>query len=156
MNWTEIKNTYPNSFDHLAKWIASLHPDRTTNIDSLDAEGHHSDYHLRIISESKKGGKKKADKDKNIAHFKIRDLFDFFDEQEIDVTIGICGVDFGTLNTHKRFYRIFVSIDNRKMYPEKDLIGMKFETRREAEIYSFYKCFQYLERQLNLVNMVNR
>ncbi len=163
VNWKTISIQHPKSFARLLRWLSEQFPSGKVSVDMVDMSGQASEYHLqvsitRIPIQSKIG----MPKNKKVAvalpapivntlFFQFRELFDFFDDQNIDITIMPAFKQIVGVTSSKRLYRLIIHMEGNKVYPtSSDVFGEEFGSRRDAEVSSFEKAFEVLELQLAL------
>lgn len=125
MNWKEISEKHPKAWGSLLKWrpYIQINESKTSSyygdLGWYFTDGVHSYMQMW-------------------ASFKIRDLFDFFDENDIIVEISLlCQGFVSTISKNCEEYYVDV---NRQLNSHK--------TRREAEFEAFEKAFEILESKL--------
>ena len=162
VNWNTVKAEHPKSFQRLLNWFAEQFAPSKVSIEMVDGSGNPSDYHLKVIAKRTPEPPKVVKRSKKKAipipppivvevFFQIRELFDFFDDQNIDIDIQPIFRQIVGVTTSKRFYRVVIYMEGNKVYPvSSDVFGQEFGGRRDAEMFSFEKAFQILEMQLSL------
>lgn len=131
MNWNSIEESSPKSREILDKWIQAKHG-TIFSIKEIDEHG-------LLIYE----GEYRSD-DK---YFNDRDLYDFFDENGIRVTIDLFQDDFDIeiyINQKEGEWEWLLIYESDT--PKEGWKG--FKTRTEAETAAFTKAFGILEEKL--------
>jgi len=120
MNWKKIETKYPKAFDKFFIWFKGDPEAAMTKKEFLEVND--------II----------------VMHGDIRELYDFFDEQGIYISMWIWYVDDDGKGTDIPVFKPSIGgmgID--MLYPDG------YKIRKEAEEVSFLKAFETLENQLN-------
>lgn len=126
MNYREIQKNYPKAYEALLQWI----PDSKWNM-SIDEEFSLGPYGELFIVHS----------ESSASEFDDRDLYDFFDENRIVIE---CYSD--TLPNAVNFNILVRYVVNRSVWLYKPLGA--FESRSDAELAAFDKCFSILETRI--------
>jgi len=119
MNWKEIKETCPNAFDKIAPYFRSVSDSGwIKNIEFIGSDLFAVDKRFKT-------------------YLSNRELFDFFDENGIFITIDYSFYDCDFL------WKFDVTRGDATLFES----GERYEDRTEAETASFTKAFELLEKK---------
>jgi len=158
INWNSIKEEQPKAYGALLEWFSTQHPDCIVTGETVDPDGHKSDFYLKVVVSKKPNSMKSKIKSARTESvlvkemfFQIRELFDFFDDQQVDIDIQPQYREMLGMREARRMYRIEIFMEGNKLYPATaEVMGGEYASRRDAEIVAFGKGFRILESQLSL------